>query len=162
LTDSETAWVRSHWALAGRLRAVLRTEPNVALAVLFGSMARGDDVHEGSDVDLLVALRTPSPDALHLLYRRLSERLEMDLQLVPLDTARRDPRLMSEVLRDGRPLVDRRGMWFQLQAQRGQTLQEAAAAGDELREEARAALGYFQRLAAERSPIPAGVPASDP
>jgi hypothetical protein len=125
-------------------------------------MARGDDVHEESDVDVLVALRTSSPDALHLLHRRLSERLVMDLQLVPLDTARRDPRLMSEVLRDGRPLVDRGGMWPQLQAQRGQTLQEAGVAGDELREEARAALGYFQRLAVERTPAAGGAPVSDP
>ncbi len=155
LTDSESEWVRAHWELIGRLRAVLRTEPNVALAVLFGSMARGDDVPGSSDVDLFVALRSASPGALAALHARLTERLRQDVQLVSLDTARHDPRLMSEVLRDGRPLVDRGGMWTQLQEQRGQTLREAAAAGNELRDEARAALDYFQRLAAERTSIAA-------
>lgn len=159
LADSEGAWVRSHWALVGRLRAVLRTEPNVALAVLFGSVARGDDVRGSSDVDLLVALRNASPGALPVLHARLAERLRQDVQLVALDTARHDPRLMSEVLRDGRPLVDRGGIWMQLQEQSVQTLREAAAAGEELRDEARAALDYFQRLAAERTLIAAGTPA---
>lgn len=160
LTDSEREWVRSHWALIGRLRAVLRTEPNVALAVLFGSMARGDDVPGNSDVDLLVALRSVSPGALAALHARLTERLRQEMQLVSLDTARHDPRLMSEILRDGRPLVDRGGVWMQLQEQSGQTLREAAVAGDELRNEARAALDYFQRLAAERTPIGVARPAS--
>src|SRR6202035_4822204 len=54
----ERVYLRRHWPTISRLRAALRTEPNVSLAVLFGSVARGDDNKE-SDVDLLVGLRDP-------------------------------------------------------------------------------------------------------
>jgi predicted nucleotidyltransferase len=151
LPDSETAWVRSHWPLVGQLLAVLRTEPNLQLAVLFGSVARGDDVQGVSDVDLLVELRRPRAAALPALRRRLGERVGREVQLVPLGAARRDPRLLAEVLRDGRPLVDRGHIWPQLQARREQTQEQAAFAGRELREEAHAALDYFGRLAAQRA-----------
>jgi predicted nucleotidyltransferase len=151
LPDSETAWVRHNWPLVRRLLAVLRTEPNVELAVLFGSVARGADVEDASDVDLLVELRRPSPGALEELRGRLDKRLRSDVQLVPLQAALRNPRLLSEVLRDGRPLVDRGYVWTRLQAERERTQVQADRAGRKLREEARAAVGYFQRLAAERT-----------
>jgi predicted nucleotidyltransferase len=156
LSDSETAWVRSHWRLVGELLAVLRTEPNLELAVLFGSVARGDDVSGDSDVDLLVGLHRFSPGALEDLRRRLDERLQLEVQLVPLQVAQRDPQLLAEVLRDGRPLADRGQIWPQLQAQREQTREQASLAGRELRDEAHAALGYFQRLAARRAPSATG------
>jgi predicted nucleotidyltransferase len=156
LPDSEAAWVRSHWPLVGQLLAVLRTEPNLQLAVLFGSVARGDDVQGASDVDLLVELRRSDAAALHALRRRLSERVGREVQLVPLQAARRDPHLLAEVLRDGRPLVDRGQTWAQLQAQREQTQKQAASAGRELRDEAHAALDYFGRLAGQRAPSALG------
>jgi predicted nucleotidyltransferase len=156
LSDSEAAWVRSHWPLVGQLLVVLRTEPNLQLAVLFGSVARGDDVQGASDVDLLVELRRSHAAALHALRRRLGERVGREVQLVPLQAARRDPHLLAEVLRDGRPLVDRGHVWSQLQAQREQTREQAALTGRELREEAHAALDYFQRLATERAPVATG------
>ncbi len=156
LSDSETAWVRSHWQLVGGLLAVLRTEPNLELAVLFGSVARGDDVPGASDVDLLVGLRRSDPGAVRALHRRLQERLRVDVQIVPLRAARRDPRLLAEVLRDGRPLVDRGHLWLQLQASREQTREQADLVGRELREEAHAALDYFQSLAAERAAVATG------
>jgi predicted nucleotidyltransferase len=156
LPDSEAAWVRSHWPLVGQLLAVLRTEPNLQLAVLFGSVARGDDVQGASDVDLLVELRRSHAAALHALRRRLGERVGREVQLVPLQAARRDPHLLAEVLRDGRPLVDRGHVWSQLQAQREQTREQAALTGRELREEAHAALDYFQRLTTERAPVATG------
>jgi predicted nucleotidyltransferase len=157
LSGSESSWVRSHWRLVGTLLSVLRTEPNIELAVLFGSVARGDDVPEISDVDLLVGLRSSEAGALQALRRRLERRLSSDVQLVPLQAARRDPRLLAEVLRDGRPLVDRGELWRELQAQREQTREQADLAGRELREEAHLALDYFQSLAADRAPVTAGV-----
>jgi predicted nucleotidyltransferase len=156
MSDQEMAWVRSHWPLVGELLAVLRTEPNVELAVLFGSVARGADVKGASDVDLLVELRHPAPGALEELRGRLGNRLRPYVQLVPLQAALRDPRLLAEVLRDGRPLVDRGRAWPRLQAQREQTQTQADQAGRKLREDARAAVGYFQRLAAERTTLSTG------
>jgi predicted nucleotidyltransferase len=132
--------------------SVLRTEPNLELAVLFGSVARGDDEPGASDVDLLVGLRRSGPGATHALRRRLEERLQTQVQLVPLRVARRDPRLLAEVLRDGRPLVDRGRVWSQLQAQREQTREQADLRSRELHDEARAALDYFQRLATKQAP----------
>jgi predicted nucleotidyltransferase len=151
IPEGETAWIRSHWPLVGQLLAALRTEPNVELGVLFGSVARGADVEGISDVDLMVELRRSYPGALDSLRQRLGERVQANVELVPLEAARRDPILLFEVLRDGRPLVDRADIWPELQAQRDRTQAQADRAGRELRREALDALGYFQRLAAERA-----------
>ncbi len=156
LSDQEAEWVRRHWPLVAQLRSALRTEPNLELAVLFGSAARGDDVAETSDVDLLVELRRSHPGALEALRVRLSGQLADRVQIVPLDAARRNPRLLAEILRDGRPLVDRERSWPRMQAQASQTRARAAQLGDESREGARAALGYFQELAATRAQAPLG------
>ncbi len=156
--DPEAVWVRSHWSLVSRLLATLRTEPNLKLVVLFGSVARGDDVAGVSDVDLMVELGRPYPGALEALRRRLNERVnpEVEVQLVPLRAARRDPCLLAEILRDGRPLVDRSRLWPALQTQAEQTQAQADWTGREIHAGARAAVGYFQRLAAARAQSPAG------
>ncbi|HEX3391067.1 MAG TPA: nucleotidyltransferase domain-containing protein, partial [Solirubrobacteraceae bacterium] len=98
------------------LRAALRTEPNVSLAVLFGSVARGDD-YAGSDVDVLVGLREPGLKNLVAMTRRLDRRTELPLEVVALEDALRRPALMVEILRDGRVLVDRDGTWQKLRAE---------------------------------------------
>ncbi len=156
ISEREVAWVRSHWQLVSELRAALRTEPNVELAVLFGSVARGDDVAGVSDVDLLVGLRRPAPGALEGLRARLGARLSAEVQLVPLEAARRNPRLLAEVVRDGRPLIDRERSWPHLQAQAGRVRTLADQRGDDLHESARAALGYFRELAGARARSPVG------
>ena len=92
------------------LRAALRTEPNVRLAVLFGSMAKGDD-HEDSDIDVLVVLDNPSIGRLMALAERLSRRLGRDVQLVRLADAEDSPVLMVDVIEQGRVLIDREGGW---------------------------------------------------
>ena len=77
------------------LRAALRTEPNVRLAVLFGSTATGED--EGSsDVDLLVVLRDPDVGRMAELAGRLSPAAGRDVQLVRLSEAEDSPALMLE------------------------------------------------------------------
>jgi predicted nucleotidyltransferase len=154
VSDREAAWIRTHWSLVAALRAALRTEPNVELAVLFGSVARGDDILEISDLDLLVELRRPAPGALEALRQRLSGQLSDDLQLVPLGAALDSPRLLVEILRDGRPLVDRADAWPRLQAQARQTQVLADRLAEESDAGARAAIGYFQELAATRAQSP--------
>jgi predicted nucleotidyltransferase len=160
VSEQEAAWVRLHWSLVGRLRGALRTEPNVELAVLFGSAARGDDLAGISDVDLLVELRHPFPGALEALRLRLDRKLPAEVQLVPLEGARRNPRLLTEVLRDGRPLVDRGGSWPRLRAQARRAQTELDRLEDELHAGSGAALGYFQDLAAARARSPLGAGSS--
>ena len=156
VSDQEAAWVRRHWPLVGELRGSLRTEPNLELVVLFGSVARGDDMEGMSDVDLLVELRRHAPGALEALRLRLSRRLPVEVQVVSLEGARHNPRLLAEILRDGRPLVDREQAWSRLQALATQTQAQAERLDDGLRVEAQAAVGYFQRLAAARAHSPVG------
>jgi len=135
----------------------LRTEPNVELAVLFGSVARDADAADGSDIDLLIELRRPMPGALASLHSRLTGDLGSDVELVPMRSAKRDPHLMAEVLRDGRPLVDRGALWPSLRAESAAAQASARREGRTLQTEARTAIGYFQRLAAERAaPLPTG------
>lgn len=154
VSDREATWIRTHWSLISELRAALRTEPNVELAVLFGSVARGDDIPEISDVDLLVELRRPAPGALEALRRRLDGHLSGDAQLVPLQAALDSPRLLAEILRDGRPLVDREHAWRRLQARATQAQASADRLADQSRTGAQAALDYFQELTAARARSP--------
>jgi predicted nucleotidyltransferase len=114
----EEAYLRSHWGLLRTLRATLRTEPNVRLAVLFGSTAKGDDC-EDSDIDVLVVLADPSVGRLVGLTERLSARLGRDLQLVRLADAEKAPVLMADVIEQGRVLVDREERWPGLQEAMG-------------------------------------------
>lgn len=112
----ERIYLRRHWPMISRLRAALRTEPNVSLAVLFGSVARGDDDEE-SDVDLLVGLRDPDLGNRIALAQRLRKHIDVPLDVIALDDALRRASLMVEILRDGRVLVDRGGRWSELRAQ---------------------------------------------
>jgi predicted nucleotidyltransferase len=154
VSEREAAWIRSHWSLVAALRAALRTEPNVQVAVLFGSVARGENIAEISDVDLLVELRRPAPGAVEALRQRLSGHVAGDLQLVPLGATLDSPRLLAEILRDGRPLVDREDAWRGLRAQARRTQVLADRLADGSRAGARAALDYFQELASTRAQAP--------
>lgn len=109
-TLREEAYLRGHWPLLSALRGALRTEPNVRLAVLFGSFATGEE-SEGSDLDLLVALSDPSAGAVASLSARLGDRVGPDVQLVRLQEAERSAALMVDVLASGRVLVDRDRLW---------------------------------------------------
>jgi predicted nucleotidyltransferase len=111
----EEAYLRRHWPLLRGLRDALRTEPAVRLAVLFGSVATGQDT-ERSDVDVLVWLTDPSASRVAGLSGRLERRLGRDVQLVRVEDAERAPTLMADVLVQGRVLVDRDELWAKLKA----------------------------------------------
>ncbi|WP_445152767.1 type VII toxin-antitoxin system MntA family adenylyltransferase antitoxin [Baekduia sp. Peel2402] len=115
-TLREEDYLRRHWPVLRELRATLRTEPSVRLAVLFGSVARGDD-HPGSDIDVAVEMGNATPGQVAEVSARLSERLDRDVQLVRFADARGAPALMTDVLTHGRVLVDRDRRWATLLAE---------------------------------------------
>lgn len=123
----EEAYLRAHWPLLRGLRDALRTEPNVRLAVLFGSQAAGTATAR-SDVDLLVALADPSAPRVAELAGRLERRVGLSVQLVRLEDAERAPALLADALERGRVLVDREGSWQELRPQLGAWQARAAEA----------------------------------
>ena len=110
LAAGERRYVARQWpTLAALLRSV-RTRRNVRLAVLYGSVARGDD-DACSDVDLLVRLADVDGLGTTRLARSLRERLGREVQIVLYEDALDAPLLLADILRDGRVLVDRDAAW---------------------------------------------------
>lgn len=111
VSDPERDWTMSHGELLRGLTEQLRFEPSVELVVLFGSSARGDD-REDSDVDLIVdgSFRSDTRHRLRTLGR-LYEVLPRTVQTLTLDELESVPELAKSARRDGRVLVDRRGVW---------------------------------------------------
>jgi predicted nucleotidyltransferase len=109
----EEAYLRRQWPLLRELRDALRTEPNIRLAVLFGSQATARR-SERSDIDLLVTLDDASATRVAQIAGRLERRLNRDVQLVRLQDAERSAGLMRDALEQGRVLVDRDGRWLEL------------------------------------------------
>ena len=120
-TARERDYLRRQWPLLSALRGLLRTEPNVAFAALYGSQATGA-AGPGSDVDLIIKLRDDDVERLADLSGRLSRALNRDVQTVRLADARRSPGLLSDVATQARVLVDRDGTWarFAHEARRAQ------------------------------------------
>ena len=131
----EEMYLHSHWKLLHSLREALRTEPNVKLAVLFGSTAVGAD-REDSDLDILVALTDPALGRLADLAGRLTRRLDREVQLVRLQDAERSPVLMSAILDEGRTLIDREQRWSALLADKPKWQRHARNVEDPLTETA--------------------------
>ena len=128
LDAGERAYLRENWPLIAAVSEALRVERNVRLAVLFGSSARGNS-GEGSDVDLLVSLVQERPLYRAQLAARLSHALARDVDVVLLEQAReREPVLLDEILREGRPIVDRDGSWSTLLADRATVARAAIMA----------------------------------
>ena len=110
LPVAEKEYLLDHWALLSHLRQVLRTEPNIRFAVLFGSTARGDDTEE-SDVDLLVDARTPAAfDPFHLAVKA-EDALGRKVDVIALGNAHSSPLFLAEAAREGRVIVDRENRW---------------------------------------------------
>lgn len=116
LLPGEAGYVRRNWQLLGKLRRALRTEPNVAFAMLFGSVARGDD-HPDSDVDLMVDLHDHSLGKMVELQDRLQLATGRNIDLLAMEAASRNDVLMAMAIEEGRVLVDRVGLWAALQAE---------------------------------------------
>jgi predicted nucleotidyltransferase len=128
LAADERAYLRENWKTISTITEALRTERNVRLAVLFGSLARGH-VGEDSDVDVLVSLAEERPMYLFYLAARLTRALGRDVDVLSLAHVRaHDPALLGAILRDGRPLVDREDSWPALIAKRREIERAAAQA----------------------------------
>jgi predicted nucleotidyltransferase len=117
IEPGEREYLRTHWQLLADLREALRTQRDVRLAVLYGSLARGDE-DAGSDLDLLVSLAGDRGRSVNLSahLRSASER--------PVDIAHLEqvedgaPLLLDRILDEGRVLVDRDGKWPVLRQRR--------------------------------------------
>jgi predicted nucleotidyltransferase len=148
LSHAEESYLANHWELLHSLRAALRTERGVRLAVLFGSTAVGDD-DGSSDVDLLVIHRQPTARALAGLKLRLRRTLEKPVDVVGLEQAETMPTLLADILQEGRVLVDRDGQWEALRVRQHEIM---AAAVREARASAKRA---HQTVIAARARIAA-------
>lgn len=147
LVEGELDYLRSHWELMSALTCALRTEPNVRLAVLYGSAARGDD-RLGSDVDVLVDLRNDAPGTARGLAIRLEDALGRDVDVARLGRAReRAPLLVLQALDEGRVLIDRDELWPALVRERGLIARASGRAQMAARERAAAGLLRLVELA---------------
>ncbi len=130
----EYDYIRRRWPLFDRLLEELRTQPNVRLAVLFGSVARGEE-NVASDLDLLVAFRRDGVRARAEARERLEAAAGRRVQLVGLAEAKASPLLLADSLSDGRVLVDRDDEWPKLK-RRERSIQQQAREADRLLDEA--------------------------
>lgn len=142
LPVEERSYVRTHWSLIGRLRSLLRTEPGVECAVLFGSVARGEDTSK-SDVDIAVWMRPAEPWSRSPLRRRLEAGLGRRVELIDARVADRHPSLLQSVLRDGRVLVDRQDHWAELRGREPSLRRRAQRERRQLTDRAEQAREFF-------------------
>jgi predicted nucleotidyltransferase len=118
LAPGEREYLRVHWQLLSELRRALRTEQGVRLAVLYGSLARGDEDAD-SDLDLLVAFADGSFAAGRDLSTRLRSATDRQVDVAHLRRIEQEaPLLLDRVLDEGRVLVDRDGQWCPLRERR--------------------------------------------
>ncbi|MFY9487770.1 MAG: nucleotidyltransferase domain-containing protein [Solirubrobacterales bacterium] len=122
----EREFVRQTWRTIAALRESLRTESNVRLALLYGSVASGTHSPR-SDCDLIVELHDPSLERLADLGAKLSVAIDRPVDLTRLSDARRDPAFLSSVIEEARPLIDRDGIWLKLRRQQPMLRRRGAA-----------------------------------
>jgi predicted nucleotidyltransferase len=129
-----------HWPLLSALRRALRTEPNVRLAVVYGSVARGDE-KPGSDIDLLVSLREDHPDAAVKLAVRLEHALGQEVDVTRLNRIQNSaPLLLLQAIDEGRVVLDRDLQWEPLRTQRANIARRARHSHAARRRRARASI----------------------
>lgn len=145
--EDERRYLARHWQLLSALRRALRTEPNVRLAVLYGSAARGDDTPD-SDVDLLVSLCEDRADAAVKLAVRLERAIGRDVDVARLNRVRDTaPLLLLQAIDEGRLVLDRDEEWRELKAHRGEIARRARGTHASRRRRARASV--LELLASE-------------
>ena len=110
LRPGEERYLRDHWRLLSALRRALRTEPSVRVAVVFGSVARGDDTPM-SDVDILVELHHWDAARAFELEQRLARAVGRNVEVIGWEQARANGPLWGEIASEGRVLVDRDHRW---------------------------------------------------
>lgn len=112
LEAGEGDYLRDHWELLAALRRALRTERGVRLAVLYGSLARGDEDAD-SDLDLLLSVADGITGM--DLYARLQDVTGRRVDISRLNRVEAGaPLLLERVLDEGRVLVDRDRFWPEL------------------------------------------------
>lgn len=135
--EDERRYATEHWPLLSTLRRALRTEPNVRLAALYGSVARGDDTPD-SDLDLLVSLAEDRPDAAVKLAVRLERALGREVDVTRLNRIQdAAPLLLLGAIDEGRVVLDRDGEWAGLKARRSEIARRARHAHEGRRRRAR-------------------------
>jgi predicted nucleotidyltransferase len=118
LMPGERDYLRAHWDLLSDVRRALRTERQVRLAVLYGSLARGEEDRD-SDFDLLVSLAEEEQGEARELASRLSRVTGRSVDIALLDRVEATaPLLLDRVLDEGRVLVDRDELWAGLRDRR--------------------------------------------
>lgn len=118
LPPGEAEYLRGHWGTLSELRRVLRTERRVRLAVVYGSVARGDE-EAGSDLDLAVSIADDRPLSTVELSGRLERVTGRRVDIPRIDAIDANaPLLMDRILEEGRVLIDRDGLWPRLQGRR--------------------------------------------
>jgi predicted nucleotidyltransferase len=141
--------MRALQELVADLRGALRTEHGVRLAVLYGSLARGDE-DTGSDLDLLVSLADNRPSAGLELAVRLRSVAGRRIDIAHLERVEANaPLLLDRVLDEGRVLVDRDGRWHLLRERHPAI--RARARGAHRRQMTSAARAIEELTLAERS-----------
>lgn len=137
LAPGEREYLHAHWPLLSELRKALRTRRDVRLAVLYGSLARGDEDAD-SDLDLLISPageRFIVVSDLESALRHVTDR-RVDVALLKRVEAGA-ALLLDRILDEGRVLVDRDGEWpalherrraIRVRAQRAHRRQMASAA----------------------------------
>jgi predicted nucleotidyltransferase len=147
VSEDEQRYAAGHWSLLSALRRALRTEPNVRLAVVYGSFARGDDVLE-SDLDLLVSLREDRADAAVKLAVRLERAIGREVDLARLNRIQdAAPLLLLRAIDEGRVTLDRDSEWAGLKARRSEIARRARHVHEARRQRARTSVREL--LAAE-------------
>ncbi len=138
--EDECRYMVSHWPLLANLRQALRTERNVRLAVVYGSVARGEDTPQ-SDLDVLVTLAEDHPDAAVKLAVRLEGALGRRVDVARLGRVRETaPLLLLRAIDEGRVVLDRDGEWAPLRERRGELARRASRAHAARRRRARASV----------------------
>ncbi len=144
ISTAEKQYVRRSWPLLATLRAALRTEPAVRFALLFGSAARGEDEAQ-SDLDLLVEMREPGLERVVDLSGKLGGITGRRVDIVLLEDAETNPRLLGDAVRDGRVLVDREDLWAKLGERKDSLMRQGR---EQDRRRARKALSGIDRFLA--------------
>jgi predicted nucleotidyltransferase len=142
VSPREAGYLRRRWPLLAGLRSALRTEPNVAFALLFGSAARGDDDAD-SDLDLIVALRDPSLEGMVEVQERLERRLGRKVDVLSMEAAASNDLLISMAVEEGRVLVDRISLWPNLRAELGALRRQAERTSKRERQRTLAEIDQF-------------------